>query len=99
LRFLPPALFRWGFARMEAAGRPTVLYVHPWEIDAEQPRQAVSRRVRVNHYHNLDATEARLRGLLERFEFNAMGHVLDGLETSGRLKPYRFPKGSNGLSV
>jgi polysaccharide deacetylase family protein (PEP-CTERM system associated) len=99
LRFLPPALFRRGFARLEAAGRPTILYVHPWEIDAEQPRQPVSRRVRVNHYHNLDATEARLRGLLERFEFNAVGDVLDGLETSGRLKPYRFPEGSHGLSV
>jgi hypothetical protein len=58
----------------------------------------VSRRVRVNHYHNLDATEARLSGLLERFEFNALGDVLDGLETSGRLKPYRFPEGSHGLS-
>ena len=29
LRFLPPALFRWGLARLEAAGRPAVLYVHP----------------------------------------------------------------------
>jgi polysaccharide deacetylase family protein (PEP-CTERM system associated) len=99
LRFLPPALFRWGFGRLEAADRPTVLYVHPWEIDAEQPRQPVSRRVRVNHYHNLDATEARLRGLLERFEFNALGDVLDRLESSGRLRPYRYPEGSNGLSV
>jgi polysaccharide deacetylase family protein (PEP-CTERM system associated) len=99
LRFLPPALFRWGFARLEAAGRPTVLYVHPWEIDAEQPRQAVSRRVRINHYHNLDATEARLRGLLERFEFDALSGVLDGLEASGRLTPYRLPEGSRGLSV
>ena len=99
LRFLPPALFRWGFARLEAAGRPTVLYVHPWEIDSEQPRQPVNRRIRINHYYNLDATEARLRALLERFEFNALGAVLDELETSGRLKPYRYPAGSNGLSI
>jgi polysaccharide deacetylase family protein (PEP-CTERM system associated) len=99
LRFLPPALFRWGFARLEAAGRPTVLYVHPWEIDPDQPRQPVSRRVRVNHYHNLGATEARLSGLLERFEFNSLSDVLDGLDASGRLSPYRFPEGSDRLSV
>ncbi len=59
----------------------------------------MSRRVRVNHYHNLAATEARLRGLLERFEFNSLGDVLDGLEASGRLSPYRFPEGTEGLSV
>ncbi|MBW2716912.1 MAG: DUF3473 domain-containing protein, partial [Deltaproteobacteria bacterium] len=99
LRFLPPALFRWGFARLAAANRPTVLYVHPWEIDPEQPRQAVSRRVRVNHYHNLDATEARLAGLLEQFEFQSLGGVLEGLETTGRLPVYRFPEGSGRLSV
>jgi polysaccharide deacetylase family protein (PEP-CTERM system associated) len=98
LRFLPPALFRWGFARLETADRPTVLYVHPWEIDPDQPRQSVSRRVRVNHYHNLDATEARLGGLLERFEFNSMGDVLDGLDASGRLSSYRFPEGRDRLS-
>jgi len=99
LRFLPPALFRWGVARLEAAGRPTVLYVHPWEIDPDQPRQPVSRRVRVNHYHNLDAAEARLRGLLERFEFHSLGDVLDELDASGRLSSYRFPEGSDRLSV
>jgi len=99
LRFLPPALFRWGFARLEAADRPAVLYVHPWEIDPDQPRQPVSRRVQINHYHNLDATEARLGGLLERFEFNSLGDVLDGLDASGRLLPYRFPEGSGRLSV
>ena len=99
LRFLPPALFRWGFARLEAAGRPTVLYTHPWEVDPEQPRQPVGLRVRVNHYHNLDATAARLGALLERFEFDSLGGVLDGLEASGQLAPYRFPEGSARLSI
>jgi len=99
LRFLPPALFRWGLARLEAADQPTVLYVHPWEIDADQPRQAVSRRIQINHYHNLDATEARLGGLLKRFEFTALGDVLNGLDASGRLSSYRFPKGNGRFSV
>jgi len=99
LRFLPPAFFRWGFARLAAAGRPTVLYVHPWEIDPDQPRQSVSRRIRISHYHNLHATEARLAGLLERFEFQPLGDVLDGLDASGQLSPYRFPEGTDRLSV
>ena len=37
LRFFPPALFRWGFRRLIAAGEPVVLYVHPWEVDPDQP--------------------------------------------------------------
>jgi polysaccharide deacetylase family protein (PEP-CTERM system associated) len=91
LRFLPPALFRWGFARLEAAASALILYVHPWEIDPDQPRQPARWRVRINHYHNLHRTEERLRGLLERFQFASVGDVLGRLESSGRLAPYRLP--------
>jgi hypothetical protein len=62
-----------------------VLYVHPWEIDPDQPRQAVPWLVRVNHYHNLHRTEARLRLLLERFRFEPLRDVLDRLDAQGRL--------------
>jgi len=85
LRFLPPSVFSWGLGRLVAAGEPTVLCVHPWEIDPEQPRQASSWLVRVNHYHNLHRTEARVRQLLERFRFVPLGEVLDQLEAQGRL--------------
>ena len=85
LRFLPFPLFTWGLDRLVAAGEPTVLCVHPWEIDPEQPRQAVSWLVRLNHYHNLNRTEVRLRRLLERFRFAPLGEVLDQLEAQGRL--------------
>jgi polysaccharide deacetylase family protein (PEP-CTERM system associated) len=85
LRFLPGPLFRWGWSRLEAAGEPAVLYLHPWEIDPDQPRPPVGWRVRVNHYHNLGRTESRLQRLLERFRFAPMGEVLDALETRGRL--------------
>lgn len=85
LRFLPPGLFRWGFARLVSAGEPTVLCIHPWEIDAQQPRQAVSLPVRINHYWNLGRTEERVRGLLHRFSFTSVGRVLSQLEATGRL--------------
>lgn len=85
LRFMPKALFRWGFGRLVGQGVPTVLYLHPWEIDPDQPRQAVGLKVRVNHYFNLHRTEARLRGLLETFNFAPLGAVLADLESAGRL--------------
>lgn len=85
LRFLPPALFRAGFGRLVRRGTPTVLYLHPWEIDPEQPRQDVGWKVRLNHYFGLGRVEERLRALLARFRFAPMGEVLRSLEEAGRL--------------
>ncbi len=85
LRFLPGPLFRWGFDRVARSGRPTVLYLHPWEVDPEQPRQAVGWKVRLNHYHNLGRTESRLRRLLDRHRFSPLGEVLAGLGAENGL--------------
>jgi polysaccharide deacetylase family protein (PEP-CTERM system associated) len=86
LRFLPPAIFEWGWRRIEQSGRAAVLYLHPWEIDALQPRQALNWLVRVNHYLNLARTESRVANLLSRFEFAPMGEVLHALEAAGRVQ-------------
>lgn len=85
LRFFPQALFRWGLSRNERAGHPNVLYLHPWEIDAGQPVQDVSLRVRVNHYYNLSRMESKLAGLLGRFRFRSLGEVLDHLDRRGEM--------------
>jgi polysaccharide deacetylase family protein (PEP-CTERM system associated) len=60
-----------------ADGRPVVFYLHPWEIDPEQPRvgkMALSKRIR--HYRNLDKTEERLERLLSDFRFTSMRRAL-----------------------
>jgi polysaccharide deacetylase family protein (PEP-CTERM system associated) len=88
LRFFPPALFRWGFRRLIAAGEPIVLYVHPWEIDPEQPVQDVSLKVRINHYYNLGRTQKRLEGLLQEFSFQPLETVLEDLEAHSGLPNY-----------
>ena len=91
LRFLPGALFRLGFRRLEARGTPTVLYLHPWEIDPDQPRQDVGWRVRINHYFNLHRVEERLRRLLEAHRFAPLGEVLARLDAAGRLPVHPLP--------
>ncbi len=50
-------------------GQPAVVYLHPWELDPEQPRQQGSLLSRFRHYVNLDRTESRLRELLATFAF------------------------------
>ncbi len=90
LRFLPSALFRLGFGRLVAAGQPTVLYLHPWEIDAGQPVQDVGWKTRVNHYYNLGRMESKLAGLIGRHAFTSLAEVLAALDHAGRIDERRL---------
>jgi polysaccharide deacetylase family protein (PEP-CTERM system associated) len=85
LRLAPAALFAWAFGRLARSEAPTVLYLHPWEVDPDQPRQAVGWRVRLNHYLGLRSMEGRVRYLLERHRFEPIGAVLERLESRGEL--------------
>jgi len=61
---------------------PFTFYLHPWEIDAEQPRVKGGLLSRIRHYTNLDRCEERLRRLLSEFQFTSMRRVL---QSSGLL--------------
>ncbi|MGA7262095.1 MAG: XrtA system polysaccharide deacetylase [Stellaceae bacterium] len=55
---------------------PAVFYLHPWEIDPEQPRQqSAPWKSRFRHYLNLDRTERRLRRLLRNFTWTRMDRL------------------------
>jgi polysaccharide deacetylase family protein (PEP-CTERM system associated) len=76
-RILPYWWTRWGIARVnEREGRPAIFYLHPWEIDPEQPRLPAGRVSRFRHYRHLEDTEARLRQLLTDFKFDAIEAVV-----------------------
>ncbi|MDJ0975198.1 MAG: DUF3473 domain-containing protein [Planctomycetota bacterium] len=78
MRVLPPAVMRRGIRAANAEGTAAIIYLHPWEVDPEQPRvQAASRASRARHYVNLDKTYDRVRGLLEAFPFGTIRDVLD----------------------
>lgn len=80
-RLAPYSFSRWALRRVNAEQQPAVFYLHPWEIDPEQPRMpGVSARTRFRHYLNLDRTEARLRRLLADFSWDRMDRIfgLDG---------------------
>jgi polysaccharide deacetylase family protein (PEP-CTERM system associated) len=76
-RLLPYGWTRWGIARInDREKQPAIFYLHPWEIDADQPRMAVSGLTRVRHYRNLHQTETRLDRLLKDFTFGPLRSVL-----------------------
>lgn len=76
-RILPYQWTRWGMARLNRTERrPAIFYLHPWEIDADQPRLYPSALGRFRHYRNLDQTERRLRTLLRDFAFASIRDVV-----------------------
>ena len=59
-------------------GRPFVFFIHPGELDPDQPRLGVgSRLARARHYLNLESTERKLNVLLEKFRFGRMCDVIE----------------------
>jgi polysaccharide deacetylase family protein (PEP-CTERM system associated) len=76
-RILPYEWTRWGISRVNRLERlPTIFYLHPWEIDPDQPRLKAGMLSRFRHYRHLGETEARLRRLLNDFSFAPMSAVL-----------------------
>lgn len=67
--------------------QPFVFYIHPWEIDPEQPRLPGSLRSRFRHYQNLKSTAAKLRGLLSRFQFGTLTEAWNCSPTGGAAVP------------
>jgi polysaccharide deacetylase family protein (PEP-CTERM system associated) len=72
LRQLPLALVHRGLREHERQRRGAMFYVHPWEIDPEQPRIDVGLITAVRHYRGLDRTLPRLERLLGEFRFTSV---------------------------
>lgn len=75
-RLLPYWLTRRGLMTLNRLERPFIFYLHPWEVDPEQPRIRAGWKSRLRHYTNLDRCEARLCRLIEEFRFAPVREVL-----------------------
>jgi len=76
-RLFPYWFSRWGLGRINREGQPFIFYLHPWEIDPDQPKFDVKWLSRFRHYNNLDVCQARLERLLRDFRFATVGEVLE----------------------
>jgi polysaccharide deacetylase family protein (PEP-CTERM system associated) len=69
-------LFPYWFTRMlltkinKQENEPFIFYLHPWEVDPDQPRMKKAKLLsKFRHYNNLNKTETRLENLLNDFTF------------------------------
>ncbi len=86
-RLFPYGWTRWAMSRVNSIERrPVVFYVHPWEIDADQPRFEAPRISRWRHYAHLAHTERRLNRLLSDFRFGTMSTAVIASTVVNRLE-------------
>ena len=79
-RLFPYAFTHWALKSVNRDGQDFVFYMHPWEIDPDQPRiPDASMKSRFRHYLNLRRCEPRLERLLTDFPFCTMRESLGQL--------------------
>jgi hypothetical protein len=79
-RLYPLWLTRWAIQRLERAGRPAVVYLHPWEFDPGQPRVPGLGLLRtLRHRVGLARTARKFLLLLREFRFAPARTVLQQL--------------------
>lgn len=77
LRLYPSTLTCWAIRRLNRSERmPAIVYLHPWEVDPEQPRIRAPWGSRLRHYCRLGSTARKLRALLLNFRFGALHDVI-----------------------
>lgn len=77
LRHFPYSITRRAFREHGESGIPATFYIHPWELDAEQPRLSVPWHTRLRHYGGLARTAPLLDRLLGEFRFTSAVRCLE----------------------
>jgi polysaccharide deacetylase family protein (PEP-CTERM system associated) len=77
-RLAPYWLSRLGIRRVNGAEQqPVMFYLHPWELDPDQPRPPMPWRDAFRHYVGVKKQMAKLSQLLGHFHFRTVRDVLD----------------------
>jgi len=96
-RLLPYWVSHWGLSSINQRDQhPFIFYLHPWEIDPDQPRLRAGVLSRFRHYTNLDKCEKKLHLLLRHFRF---GTVREGLMQHGFISCRRSSSPTSHESV
>jgi polysaccharide deacetylase family protein (PEP-CTERM system associated) len=91
VRALPYAVTHWALRRLQQAGEPAVLYIHPWELDLGQRYNQVTARERITHYHGRRGLATKLHRLFSDFRFGPMRDLVEWLEGEAPPAPAQTP--------
>ena len=74
-RLLPYRYFKYFLKKLNNNNQSFTFYLHPWELDPEQPRVKIPLSYRFRHYVNLRTTESYLKRLLRDFRFERISEA------------------------
>ena len=78
----------WGIARINRTeGRPAIFYLHPWEIDPDQPRFNPGLIGRFRHYRNLARQKGACAHSCRIFDSRRCGTAFSRLSAAGAEVP------------
>lgn len=98
LRIFPEAYTHWVFRDIECKRKqPVIVYLHPWEVDPEQPRISGSLKSRFRHYTNLGKMQDRLVRLLGQYRFEPFRGLLGREQASANCE--RLPGQPNSSKL
>jgi len=83
LRLMP---LKWTFRAIDgnaALGNPSVVNMHPWEFDVEQPRPRVGLLTAIRHRGGIGSMRSKFTALLGRYRFSDLRSLLDVRKREG----------------
>jgi polysaccharide deacetylase family protein (PEP-CTERM system associated) len=87
-RFLPYWYTRWGIRHINTSeDHSACIYLHPWELDTEQPRMSGSVSARLRHYFGLHGAEVKFRRLLHDFQVQPLICAIEELKSGSSPAP------------
>ena len=81
LRLFPSAIVQYGFLQNHRDRRPCMLYIHPREINPNQPRLKLPITKYVKYYVGINSTKEKLRSLLRAYSFSTVTQTVSILKT------------------
>lgn len=88
-RLFPYGLTKYALGKINTMeGKPFIFYLHPWEIDPEQPRINAGFLSNFRHYNNLSKCHERLDKLTKDFQFTTAAEVLDKWDDEINITTY-----------
>lgn len=91
LRLFPLKFIRFAIKRINKKEKNIViLYLHPWEVDPDQPRMNGRFLSRMRHYINLKSTLPKLNILLREFRFKPLSLLLENFSLNVTSKKANY---------
>jgi polysaccharide deacetylase family protein (PEP-CTERM system associated) len=77
LRLANKLMIKWGIDKLQTAGRPLIVYIHPREIDPAQPHLPLSLLRQFKCYVNLSSTLPKLKWLCKNYSMLTMLEMVE----------------------